>query len=775
MKKYLIFTLTIIFIILLTPFAITEDKYVPSPIIFVHGFGAGDWGSWDTARNELKKYFIDEDGNLKYPYEKPKYGYGDGGTEYFPYLNFPGNGSIPTISGSYLGPAVINGLSSIPDCDSSEKKVIIIAHSFGGLAAKSLLKRSSNWDDKISKIIFVDTPHKGSPYASMIWVLKEVTDNKLPPLIRDHLNYSTPSGTIKSSLGSSDKENIAHFRLVTKLAAEKRAIDRDILLLGLPCPVNINARGKAIEEMRLPTDVSYYKLFEGECDEVKVSEPVSKISDGSTTFLGHENDYLRMPNPAKTETFIGVSQQDNFEHDWEEILLEAIEAKYIPSLTFPLGESLEDVKNSGDGIVSLFSQRNGGTNADFNFSAFHTKATEVAADTILLALDDPPVIENVRFIKTGEAITIQPPPEAQSPPYTLTPWYLIFKVKDYLLADIEISDFGCMYSYTNYSIVSKYSTVYSSLTSLTEFYDSETGKYKPYVKFGKDFLKERDDKNAPIIDENGNTTYLHLEPGEFCIRVLYFPTGYYIKFKNPAQKEADGVILQYWLPSSGRDFSIARKGGASGTTEKNSGLTYSAVREQAYSNLLSAQKEFFQPNLSTYTLYIGVTASGTSWTYEKDVWNNEEGKYEKRTYSYFVAGISANYGYCCNFNVNIEDKNKKVRLVVANGYVDKTYPPQCFTIGPDCKILVLKDTSNIWPPTFDSSGNELIFSINTANYTSNDDEFTFELNPEIINPNGNNIWRIKQDYLDYNAIPNEKEDGYRRQIYIGLGLTIVVY
>ncbi|MFH1778989.1 MAG: hypothetical protein ABH847_03045 [Candidatus Omnitrophota bacterium] len=466
------------------------------------------------------QYFVDKDGNLKYPYEKPKYGYGAGGTEYFPYLNFPGNESIPTISGGYLGPAVINGLSSIPDCNSSEKKVIIITHSFGGLATKSLLKRSTNWQDHISKIIFVDTPHKGSPYASMLWVLKEVTDNKLPPLIKNNLFHSTPSGTLKSSLGLIDKENIARWHLANQLAAEKDAIDDDLFILNISWPVcfNIDARGKAIEELRLPNDVSYYKLFEAEYDNVEVTEPVSEKSEGSTTFLAHENDYLTMPDPSKTKTFIISAQQDNSENDREEELIKKYETKYIPSLTFPSGESLDDVKNSGDGIVSLFSQRNGSNNADFNITAFHTKATEIVVDEILQAIEDKPVIESVRAVP----VDWNKPNKQSYSPSSYEEYYLIFKVKDYLLADIEIESLT----------IDTYLSVDLSMFEVD-------GKYKPYNyrRDEKAFLKERDDTSATFKNIKGEEEYLKdLKPGEFWVKATIPANATQVKLRirNPA-------------------------------------------------------------------------------------------------------------------------------------------------------------------------------------------------------------------------------------------------
>jgi len=58
----------------------------------------------------------------------------------------------------------ISEVKSICDCD----KVDIVAHSMGGLVARAYIQ-SVDYDDDVDQIIFLGTPHKGSPKDYLIW------------------------------------------------------------------------------------------------------------------------------------------------------------------------------------------------------------------------------------------------------------------------------------------------------------------------------------------------------------------------------------------------------------------------------------------------------------------------------------------------------------------------------------------------------------------------------------------------------------------------------
>jgi hypothetical protein len=103
--------------------------------------------------------------------------------------------------------------------------------------------------------------------------------------------------------------------------------------------------------------------------------------------------------------------------------------------------------------------------------------------------------------------------------------YVIIKVKDYLLADIEIEEIK----------------LDGEPVVLPENFKGADGKYKPYNAFKKEFLKSRDDTTTPYRDMNGKLIPLKLQPGEFWVKLdLADKETISIKIKNPAaQFDAD--------------------------------------------------------------------------------------------------------------------------------------------------------------------------------------------------------------------------------------------
>lgn len=157
--------------------------YRPHPILFLHGFASGSPQSWTEAK-------VDE--ILNQLYSKYYTGYNSDPTilssTRFPYLeiiNFGSslidrNSSIDTykIGDRYVllgqrragDPGWSDKLNTTIETlrqyyinrDGSRQKIILIAHSMGGLAARKYLKSYSYANQKIDRLIMIGTPNLGS-------------------------------------------------------------------------------------------------------------------------------------------------------------------------------------------------------------------------------------------------------------------------------------------------------------------------------------------------------------------------------------------------------------------------------------------------------------------------------------------------------------------------------------------------------------------------------------------------------------------------------------
>ncbi|MDD5531135.1 MAG: alpha/beta hydrolase, partial [bacterium] len=156
-----------------------NDAYKPNPILFLHGFALGNASSWNKVVNGdkdfegLKGYFS------KYTQKSSNI---DSSIPYLERINFyDHNGSIDTYDpdktnplGDHKGWAdklserVDVLLSTYVFGDISLKKINLICHSMGGLAAREYVAnpKYNNGSLSIDKIITIGTPHAGTPLAS---------------------------------------------------------------------------------------------------------------------------------------------------------------------------------------------------------------------------------------------------------------------------------------------------------------------------------------------------------------------------------------------------------------------------------------------------------------------------------------------------------------------------------------------------------------------------------------------------------------------------------
>lgn len=193
MKRFNFFCIIACIGILLLPITISaelldswedERAYKPLPILLLHGFASGSPTSWSTLAPAL--YY------LYYPYQDigPVLSNSD---SYVERIDFQDpNGSIDRYDPGKFNPqgnsagwadkvaiAVDNMLSSDyygSYCD----KVILIAHSMGGLVAREYITTSGL--QNVAKLITINTPHAGSPLANVALNINKsrITARKIP-------------------------------------------------------------------------------------------------------------------------------------------------------------------------------------------------------------------------------------------------------------------------------------------------------------------------------------------------------------------------------------------------------------------------------------------------------------------------------------------------------------------------------------------------------------------------------------------------------------------
>jgi len=482
------------------------EIYVPEPIIFVHGLSS-DETVWDSTKSELRKYFIDEQTGV------PKYEYKVSDEKsYFPHCDYEiiNTGDISSIALGVLKRSIYNGLENIPD-EYPNKKVIIVAHSMGGLVTRSLLKQQNNFQNSIDKVIFIGTPHSGSPYASVLWLLNKVKNETLPPLIKENYLYTAIPAFSLSNFFNSDR--LAYLSLGSNLLARYFTINMFCIFANL---AGTDPGSPAIDQLRLDSDVTYASTIYGISPGKVKSVQINVLCDGTDAFTSDANNNLAVPNSYETIIAQNISPTKTV-FAVKELL------KCGDAFIFPSGESLDNVYvNGGDGIVSLGSQaRLGNVGVPLTDVSHIEEPGQTQA--FLDAIDDSLVIETMYVVSADKT--------ANSATY---PVYIVAKVKEYLLADVEIS-----------SII--VDGVFIDPSLLSEFFNPSDGTSKPYYKFNKNFLKERPDTNLRDKDNSPITLY----PGEFYFELdLQGDSKHNItlKMKNPAAKESNSYTLTVQRP-----------------------------------------------------------------------------------------------------------------------------------------------------------------------------------------------------------------------------------
>jgi len=170
-----------------------ERAYKPPPILFLHGFGQGSPQSWNYLARQFQSLYSS--------YQQIGPFMGNNGTQYLEIMHFiDSNGSVDGPGGwtDQLDHTVTNLLGS-DKYGAYTDKIIIIAHSMGGLAAEDYI--TSGGEDNVLKLITIDTPHAGSPLANFPRnIVKSRTAALFIPVIG--WSYASSITTVRSQVAA---------------------------------------------------------------------------------------------------------------------------------------------------------------------------------------------------------------------------------------------------------------------------------------------------------------------------------------------------------------------------------------------------------------------------------------------------------------------------------------------------------------------------------------------------------------------------------------------
>jgi len=419
---------------------VKAGNYIPYPVIFVHGFASSDAKAWTNTKNNLKTYYLD-----RYDYTNIN--------QFFPQFDYESrnNDDITKIAIEDLGNNVgqrslkttidLAISNSFPSNYTGEKKVILVCHSMGGLVTRSLLKKDETGDgtghsahyyrDLIDKIIFIGTPHNGSPLASGMYLLTQE-------------NIKLVSTSVELISEISYASQIGSQNMVEALTDLKENLDGVIITNGdiitfYKDRADVDAYGNSIKEMVVPSDIeSKLKIYGQNASgdypvmrEISSSYPAgnSIASGGKLSQLSSSNTRLIL---GRVEPTRDLKWYVPFIFEVED-QVQMMKFSDVPAIVSLKGELLDDnhlisgpkvvsrsynfpdlnnsidcfesQDNLTDGIVTLASQAGVPSDKAVQIVNFlHTEETDQWKEILKFLDEQPPEIE---FVNTADDKTIK--------------------------------------------------------------------------------------------------------------------------------------------------------------------------------------------------------------------------------------------------------------------------------------------------------------------------------------------------------------------------------
>lgn len=587
-----LFLLTLVFL-LISSFAFAEkpQKYMPYPVVFVSGIKTTLTSPSEVWPNssifkEFKKYFLNGEDNNAPPKYDDEGSDNLGEVSHLEFFFFDAQQDTLAYNASLLKAAIENILklggryyksdyTYTEPCSTS--KVILVCHSLGGLIARYMLVNHPEMQDKVAAVFFLGVPQQGSPLAVVGYFLPK----EIPALKKDIED-------IEDIIDSEDMEQWKKEQYLNMIKEEESKIEGNLRFMGwaesedglytstrdsddskdiisaisgnkdwedlfkkLPLVtekgvikaalINDLAANKYRHTFRAYSDSGKFDILAGREALVR-SVPV----DGPLSYDLSESELSKEPLRAGNIGVTNVHAIVGTEYFWLRTGLYNTADWFMGAENFNEND-YSCVRNGfwadGDGVASFASQGKIGkvhmvdaVHTRINFPLTNIPIPNLTGETnhpdtpniILQAIDDAPVIEKVYAIPEDWNKTY-----ATSTDDSKSWYYLIFKLKDYLLADIEIE-----------------SLTLDGQDKIPASFKKD-GVAKPYHALGKRFLEERycNDEQKELAEyydifndkgDKGVKKYLHLLPGEFFIKtkIPLNAQSLYIKIKNPASKYA---------------------------------------------------------------------------------------------------------------------------------------------------------------------------------------------------------------------------------------------
>jgi len=279
-------------------------NYMPYPVVFVHGF-ASDADTWKTSHSGLVKYFSD-----KFDYETKTTFVN---SQFFRFVDYSNDNKangvlneIPLdklrqqIDGPITAEDPFGGVLTQLQHDfgtNAPDKVILVCHSMGGLVTRALLKKdetpkftgsTTSMLDKplgyyrgcIDKIIFIGTPHRGSPFASASWLIAT----------KENAEINFEIASVESEIfNETDYGRKIALSFLRDNLRKVQASNTEIINFAYSY-LDVDMYGASIEQMRVPENVTDKLSVTGEFGSILEQREIITSYSADTTFLVDYNN-----------------------------------------------------------------------------------------------------------------------------------------------------------------------------------------------------------------------------------------------------------------------------------------------------------------------------------------------------------------------------------------------------------------------------------------------------------------------------------------------------